>query len=266
MAKQEEILPIRFLVIFILLSLILIFADQLQLLNIPKYAIQSVTLPIQQVVFYIGKTALGELNQFKSIKNLYQDNLMLRSENNLLKAEIAQLQTVEEENKILKNQFEKLSPKTFNLLPVPVVGWGDTLVIGAGQDSEVKIGQVVVQGDLLVGTVSSVSPKLSQIKTIFHPDSKIPVVVRHRQTGKQSFSQLLSRFGYNLELREVSQQAPLEIGDIIVTAGSDNLPKGLVIGEVDKVVRDETAIFQTGRVKAYFDVLSASVVFVSIDK
>lgn len=266
MAKQEEILPIRLLIIFILLSLILIFADQLQLINIPKYAIQTVTLPIQQVIFNIGKTALGELNQFKSIKNLYQDNLSLRSENNLLKAEITQLQTVEEENKILKSQFEKLSPRTFNLLPVAVVGWGDTLIIGAGQDSKIEIGQVVVQGDLLVGTVSLVSPKLSQIKTIFHPDSKIPVVIRHRQTGRQSFGQLVSRFGHNLELQEVSQQAPLATGDIIVTAGSDDLPKGLVVGEVDKVVRDETAIFQTGQVKAYFDALSASIVFVSIDK
>ncbi len=266
MAKQEEILPIRWLIIFILLSLILIFADQLQLLNLPKYALQSATLPLQTIIFNAGKSALGELNQFRSIKNLYQDNLSLRSENNLLKAEIAQLQTVEEENKILKNQFEKLSPKTFNLLPVPVVGWGDTLVIGAGQDSQVEMGQVVVQGDLLVGTVSSVSPKLAQVKTIFHPDSQIPVVVRHRQDGRQSFGQLLSRFGYNLELQEISQQAPLQVGDIVVTAGSANLPRGLVIGEVKEVVRDEAAIFQKGRVRAYFDVLAASLVFVSLDK
>ena len=265
---QNALLPMRLLFMLFAVSFVILAADQAQLLQRGKATMQTITVPAEQVIFHASQFANGFFTAVSSWHSLYRENLALRSQNNTLRGAMARYQGVAEENQVLKEQFEKLSPKTFNLLPAPVIGWGDFLTLGVGSYNGVAQGQVVVLGDYYIGRIATVTPRVARVKTIFHSEAKTPVLIRQSASvqSKQVRGIVTGAFGASLWVEQVSQNDKIVAGDVVLTAGEEGVAKGLVIGEIGEPVRDEAAIFQKAQVKPFVDLSTIQTVFVSIDK
>ena len=109
------------------------------------------------------------------------------------------------------------------------------IVIDAGVQSGVQIGQVVICDGGVVGRVLSVSDNTALVILLTDIDSRVPVYV-----GNQAVHAILA--GDNslrpyLAYYDIAQQ--INIGDRVVTTGSGGLyPANLLIGKVEAIVNN----------------------------
>ena len=106
------------------------------------------------------------------------------------------------------------------------------ITVDVGEDKGIKEGDVVVDGNGLVGEVTEVNGNTSKISSILDTDHNISFMVQNKTSllgvlngqGKSKLS------GYLID-----DNANIAEGDTLVTSGMGHYPKGIIIGRVSKV-------------------------------
>jgi rod shape-determining protein MreC len=174
--------------------------------------------------------------------------------------ENALLQKKLSETQILVDQYNKLNPQTFDLLPTRVIGINRYLIIDRGSDEGITSGQAVVYKDNFVGLVKDVSPKTSRVILPQDPDSKIPVFSQNTEGTAKGM--LIGQFGSELLIDKILHQEVIKAGDLVYSEGTEGkLPKGLIIGKVTEVFERQNEIFKQAKVDPVFDIADLDVVF-----
>jgi rod shape-determining protein MreC len=63
-------------------------------------------------------------------------------------------------------------------------------------------------------------------------------------------------------MEQVAQNEVIDIGEFVVSSGSDRVPKGLPIGKIESIDRSDNEIFQAANVKPLVDMQRLEIVFV----
>ncbi len=180
-------------------------------------------------------------------------------------------QTLQKENKALRDQFQTSVPTSTRLFPVKIIGAPsfvpgitapEVFVIDGGKNN-IKIGQVVVYKSNMVGQVSAVSQNLSQVRLVGNKQSSFPA-----KTQKTSALGVIKGLGNNEMLFDnVLLSENLTVGDLVVTYPDVNtqgqgFPPDLIVGLIVSVDKKPSALFQTAKVKHVLDFSKLSTVFV----
>lgn len=113
-----------------------------------------------------------------------------------------------------------------------------TLLINKGGRDGLTLQTIVLDASGVVGRVAEVYPTTALVALLSDSESRVASVVeRSRETG------LLRGFGLGQgQLLYLSDQADVQEGDRVLTAGLGGpFPKGLLLGVVSSVIRDETS-------------------------
>ena len=240
-----------FIGLFVLALLILLFrsASAVQAMAV---AGTQVLVPVQRVLAETGVTtnrffqAIGELDQLRA------DNARLQVENNTLTLENARLA----EAAIAAQQGAKLATAQrglpYRTITAPVIardpsGVLKTLVIGAGTDQGLRVDQIVLSEQGVVGRVSEAGTNYAKVILVTDSSSSVSALV---QTSRAS-GIVRGQYGDALVMEWILQSDPVKRGDVIVTAGlglgnelRSLYPKGLVIGTVVDVTKAEVSAYQ----------------------
>lgn len=131
----------------------------------------------------------------------------------------------------------------------------DTITIYKGANSGVKLGSAVINQTGLVGVVISVSDNSSVVRLITNRDSNISVSVNGIYGS-------LKYDGANLVVDGISNNSSINIGDKIYTSGIGNLPGGIYIGSVSKIIMESTLIEYNLVVSDYVNVKTLNYLYV----
>lgn len=239
----------------------------------------SGTNPVGPGVLLDGITAIeGNFNKgftflqdgFKDLIN-YKKNASqiskLEKENDKLKQEVIDLnnqldegESIENLKKSLNFIDEKYEAKS---LSTTVVGkndgnWYDSFVIGAGSSDGVKKESIVVDGNGLVGMVYEVSKNYSKAISLLDTkssvsfellkDSNFKGVITQNATleDKENYKKKGNLYGYMFDT-----SYDVLPGDVVITSGLGLYPKGIPIGEIDKVIDDKNKSMKYVVVKPY---------------
>lgn len=113
-----------------------------------------------------------------------------------------------------------------------------TVIINRGTRDGMVPDTVLLAAEGVAGRVLEVHPKTSVATLVTDPNSRIACLVER----SREFGLLVGTGGRFGELLYVDVDADVAVGDQIVTAGLGGaFPKGLLLGTVVKVVRDEQA-------------------------
>lgn len=107
------------------------------------------------------------------------------------------------------------------------------VMVGAGATDGISLGQVVTdkQG-VLVGKVHSVGRYVSRVSTPRDIDFRLAV-----ETSSGRAHGILESRGSTVQMTEILQTESIEVGDVVVTSGLDEMaPPQLVIGQVVRVI------------------------------
>jgi rod shape-determining protein MreC len=240
-----------FAVLFVVSLLLLLFRSA-EVVRATAAVGTQVLVPVQRVLAETGVTtnrffqAIGEFDRIRS------ENADLRTANDRLTLENARLA----EAAIAAQQAAKLAAAQ-NALPyktvtAPVIardpsGLLKTIVIGAGTDQGVRVDQVVLSEQGVVGRVSETGTNYAKVLLITDSASSVSALV---QTSRAS-GIVRGQYGDTLVMEWILQSDPVKPGDVIVTAGlglgnelRSLYPKGLVIGTVVDVTKAEVSAYQ----------------------
>lgn len=173
-----------------------------------------------------------------------------------LRIENARLQTLADENRELRDALgyrESLGDAVITAQVISEVSDDahNTLVLDKGAVDGITIGQAVfVNEGILIGKITDVNRRTSSVLLL--PDSKSAVAVSI-QNADRTLGVLEGDRGLSMVITLIPQTETLAPGDIVVTSGIEpSIRRGLVIGTIDKVMRETQEPFQSATVTPLF--------------
>ncbi len=129
-------------------------------------------------------------------------------------------------------------------------GWFKSVIIDKGASDGVKRSMPVVVSEGIVGQVIEVSLYYSKVLLIIDQNSAVDVLCqRTRARG------VLKGGAHNrCQLKYVLRKADIRVGDIVISSGLDGVyPKGLCLGRVSGLSKQNAGVFQNVQVDPFVD-------------
>lgn len=211
--------------------------------------------PIQRGTMTFKEKVSSMVDHYVLIVNTSKQNVELKQEVNQLKNKIFVLEEVEKENQRLKQllQFGKEIPRKKVL--AQIVSWDASnefkvLRINKGSNEGIKTMFPVITVNGLVGYVYRVTPNYSDILTILDQNNRVDAIV----TSTRSHGIVEGLSGFECRLKYVIRTEKVNVGDEVITAGLGNIyPKGIKIGAISKIDKENYGITQSIKVKPAVD-------------
>jgi len=219
---------------------------------------EILTMPIKKDM-YLFRQNLTQKFSFstgKKDENLKKELETVKRENEVLKAKIAVL---EEENANFRRLLQAPLPPSWQFIPANVLGLSRYLTVDKGEEDGVKVGNVVISENILVGKIFSVTPKTAKVVLPQDSEAKIPAATQNGVRGI-----LTGQFGTKIFLENVLQKETLNDGDRVETMGED-YPQGLLIGKVTRVIFDEREPYKKAEITPLLDYNKLTTVFIKKD-
>ena len=224
--------------ILILFCLILVFLGKLDLIAIRniKAFLSDFLAPITFALNKPVKELAVVFEDVKSAGSLREENIRLKSE--VRKLRVINSKTSSQELELLElRELLKVLPESKNKIVTgraitsPGGVFANTVLINAGKDYGIDIGQPAISSVGLVGYVVNVSLKTSRILLIIDINSMIPSYL----TSSNWPAVVQGQNGKLLKIKFLSSKAvPIE-GEVIQTSGHGaRLPSGINVGKVVK--------------------------------
>jgi rod shape-determining protein MreC len=227
---------------------------------------------VLQVLAPIQEGANRALKPFRDLAGWFGDTLHARDQRDKLRKEVRALRTqaIDGQSAVRENVDLKgilrldrtASLTSYKPVAARVIGrsptfWYQTLNVDRGSSSGIRLNQPVVDGDGLVGKVTSVTSSVAQVTLVTDHTSGVSAKVA--DTGVNGIVQPAVANPNDLLLDFVSSKDKVVKGEAIVTAGSRSgkleslFPPGIPIGSVTKVDDQELNLYQRVHVTPYAD-------------
>lgn len=190
-----------------------------------------------------------------NIGNLQKENANLKDKNNQLEAEVARMSADIKETESLKRELGFKNDSGFNTIPAEISFFDptnvrETVIVDKGKNQGVKTNMAVTSEGTLIGRVTEVYGNSSKILLITDPFSAIPAEL----TTIDATGLVQGQVGMGLVINQVPQETDLKKGETIVTSGlGGQYPKGLILGTVENVNKQNNSIFQSASLKTLVD-------------
>ena len=174
-----------------------------------------------------------------------QQNQDLQKENQRLRAELQLVGETRLQNERLRNLLAFVDDVDRAALPAQIIGedasnWARTVTIDKGSRAGLRDGLAVVAAEGVVGRIIKTSPNSSRVLLVTDASSNVAALVQRTRTRG-----VVQGRGAKLALKYALHDADVDSGDLLVTSGMGGVfPKGLSLGLVEVVLRDERDLFQ----------------------
>ena len=106
---------------------------------------------------------------------------------------------------------------------------------------------LITDQGIMVGKIFKVYPSSSEAILINDSLSRVSAMVQN-ETNTQGV--VVGEHGLSLTMELIPQNEEIKVDDFVITAGIEpTIPRGLVIGQVSRVVAEPNSLFQTVRVR-----------------
>lgn len=197
---------------------------------------------------------------FKDKKELAEKLDEVTYENNILEHKLSSLESLEDENKRLRDLLElkakypEFETKSASVIAKDGGNYCKFITIDKGRESGIEINQPVISQNGLVGLVFEVGDGWAKIQTILDPSTSAGCKIS--RTGDTSVTEgdiSLINDGL-LKMLYISNQFTLLEGDIVETSGLGEIyPSGIAIGRIKEVKISENSSSQYATVAPVVD-------------
>jgi rod shape-determining protein MreC len=218
-----------------------------------RYWVASVVTPPERLAHGIGSGLRGVWSNYIYLRHLREQNESLQEENTRLRLEQAGLAEDAIEGQRLREMLDFRAQYIDKTLPAQVVGTAGTdqahvIYIDKGSNDGVRAQMPVITPDGIVGKVKNVFPGTAQVLLISDQTSGAGVMLqttRIRGVMKGNASG-------EPQIINISPDDRIKAGEPVLTSGGDQVyPRGLPVGEVERVVPDPETSYVNVIVKPY---------------
>lgn len=243
----------KFLKLFIpvLISIFLIFSDyKFSYLDNLKKSIATLISPVYLTVNFLSQLYIWINEQGTTKQILLSQNKQFRAKLVRLKVDLQDHNALLLENQklsqLLKSRY-KLNKEEFILARVSSISQSrlkKQIAINKGSGDGIKIGQVVLGADGVLGQVSQVTPLYSSVLLITDPTQHIPV--KNERNGIRGISKGLASYQGKLMVRFIQHGLDIKVGDVFLSSAiGSKFPAGYPVGRVIYVEKKANNPFLT---------------------
>lgn len=141
-----------------------------------------------------------------------------------------------------------------------------SFVLNCGSADGVAVGDPVISGEYLIGIVSETSPTSCTVLSVCDP--KFSAAAYEIRTGEAGYTQTTTKLGVQgiLKLSGLERDTAVAEGGIVCTSGVGGVfPRGLIIGTVTTVQKEEGDISYYAEVKPEMEISEVQDAFVITD-
>lgn len=177
---------------------------------------------------------------------LQSENQALRQELQVNASRLHRLAAVAEENQRLRELLGgtrgyKLSAKLVGITDIDLDPSRQRILLEAGSDDGVEVGQAMIDAGGVLGQVVEVTPRRATALLLTDPEHAIPVQVA--RSGLRTIAFGTGRTD-RLRLPNIPQSADIRVGDRLVTSGiGGRFPAGFPVATVESLHPDDTRLF-----------------------
>lgn len=234
-------------------------------MTVIESTVGSLFSPIQRALYSTGNYISNFFASINEIGTLRATNARLQKEVEKLKKDNVKLQELINENKRLrdalnfKDQNSTIVTKPANIISKNSGNWFNTFNIDIGSSSGIKPGMAVLdEKGNMIGKITDVGKNWSKVLSLIDRDSSVSAIdVRTRDYGI-----IRGDSNGNLIMMYLPLDAELIEGDIITTSDMSMFPRGLIIGKVTKVTRQNGSLLKQAVIKPEADFQRLEYVFV----
>ena len=185
------------------------------------------------------------LFSYNDLVQSISESRKLISENKQMKLKITDL---EEENEALRRQLGAPLPLSYKFIPANVIALSRQMELSVGSNNGVEPGMTVVDGQVLVGRILSVSEYRSKVILLTDNDIEVPAITQRGTRGM-----VRGQLGELISFDSVLQKDLLFLEDVVYTSGEADFPPQLLIGEVTHIDADDAAVYKKAQLLPYSD-------------
>jgi rod shape-determining protein MreC len=228
-----------------------------------------VVAPLQSGAARIIQPFRGAWNWVADLFGAQSQNEQLRAQVQKLRQQVAQNLVTQQQNNQLSAMLRLKSSDIFprgarftnaRVIARSTTAWYSTVTIDAGSAAGVGVNDAVVNGDGLVGRVSSVTADASQVTLVTDQESYVDAMVV--PSGAQGL--VAGSVTGDLTMQYVDRSQKVVTGQIVVTSGMKGsiFTKGIPIGQVSAVAQQDVELYQSISVTPYVDFHTLELVMV----
>jgi len=232
----------------------------------------TVLRPFEVAAERVARPFRDAYGYFRGLVHAKSENERLRDENNQLRQLAVQGEAARQENDELKAALKFVEgprfPADYQPVNARIISWAASefdqqVVISAGAGEGIRQDTPIVTRAGLVGRVTDLNDSAAQVTLITDENSAVQAL--DRITGARG----LVRHGQgqdSLVLDRVPKEQNVEVGDVIVTAGTRSnqfpslFPRGIAIGTVTHVGQSDTAPYKQIQIDPFVDFSSLDAV------
>jgi rod shape-determining protein MreC len=219
-----------------------------------KGAVRSTMAPAERGTSSLWQRLSEATAAIRGIGGAVEKNRELSHELVRVQAELNRLRDVEDDNVRLRRAFEFYHQKPYEMIPCDVVsrnisGWWSAVRLGKGSRDNIEENRAVISPDGLVGRTTEPTLSATEVLLVSDPACRVSAKI-----DRINVFGLVRGMGSNVKgeprarMEFINKDAEIKVGDEVVTSGLSStvgvFPKGVHIGYIDKVYRDDSGLFQ----------------------
>jgi rod shape-determining protein MreC len=186
-----------------------------------------------------------------SLPGLERENALLRARNQRLteqNARLHELAAAYAAESAVRPVLDRYGGIEARVIGFPPENESRAVTINKGFRSGVRRDEGVIAADGVVGRVAAVGPFSSTVVLATDYTSRIPAIVQRGRWWGIARGNLGS-----VVVEYIPQDAPLRVGDVIVTGEGRSFHSGVPIGAVTAIERGDATLYQTVVLKTFVD-------------
>lgn len=238
------------------LLLLLMFVPLPSLTLKGKGAVRTGMAPAERGASSLWKRFSEAVAAIRGFGGTAEEIQILSQELARLQAQLRSMRDAEADNTRLRQALDFYQDKPDTMIPCDVVsrnisGWWNTIRIGKGTIADIAPDLAVISLDGLVGKTTEVAPYTAEVLLICDPACQVSAKIscedgdvygRVRGMGTNLKGQPRARIDF------INKDVPIRKGDEVVTSGLGAFPKGVHIGYISEIYRDESGLYQFAEV------------------
>jgi len=269
-------LNVKKYIIIVAVILLLIFLHYTKVLAPVEVFLNQTLKPIFGGIYSLGMNLNKTYLEQTAKQNLATELKQAEAEINRLTTENVKLRFLEEENSILRKNLNFLAKDTRRYIISNIISRGQltgnntedsrSILIDKGSKDGLFAGLAVVSSwaygtssqGVIIGKVINVKEHLSEVYLITNKNSKLAAAI----FGEKKTSGIASgELSLTIKMNFIPQTENIKAGDVVATSGLEpNIPRGLVIGRVTKVIKENNEVWQSATIEPMINLDSLSIV------
>lgn len=245
---------------------LLFFLHYLNVLRPVESLVMWIFEPVQRVVYQASSGISSFYTDNKTKDQLAREVERLTNDLQASLQDKSYIAVLEEENAFLRNQLtvsERMKRKV--LIGYVITRNTDeninTITIDQGFKDGVLVGAPVLVSDgIMVGKVMRTNEYSSVVLLVNDHTSQVAASI---QNIDKTIGIVQGEYGLGVKMELIPQTEEINEGDIVITSGVEEyIPRGLVLGTIDTVIKSEESLFQEAVIRLPVDLTKIHMVSV----